>query len=165
MADDFSYSFNAKRIKVKQKDNGDYRFTFKVGHSSNVSSLSKRPARQTYYFTISHFEKEFDSFFPGSKPNASLNFWDKGESQIMVHKIKSMKVNKKSKVIIDIDPLQLLGSFETLPELLVRPRSLLIVEAVVAIVRLKMIALHAKEQCIAFHPSISNEITLMLRKF
>ena len=118
MAEDFSYSFNAKRIKVKQKDNGDYRFTFKVGHSSNVSSLSKRPARQTYYFTISHFEKEFDSFFPGSKPNASLNFWDKGESQIMVHKIKSMKVNKKSKVIIDIDPLQLLGSFEALPELI-----------------------------------------------
>ena len=117
MAESFLYSFNAKRVTSKLKANGNYRLNFKIEHASNVSSFSEKPARDSSFYTISHFEKEFDSLFPGSKPNASLNFWSEGKSQIIVHTIKSLKINGNgSKVVINAKPIQVLGSSKTLPE-------------------------------------------------
>ena len=59
----------------------------------------------------------FDDLFSGSRPNASLNFWSDGESQIIAHTIKSMNIDKNNpKVVINAKPLQVLGSSTTLPE-------------------------------------------------
>lgn len=115
MAESFLYSFNAKKVTAKKRGKGDYRLTFRADSVSNVSSFSQRPERETGYFTINQFERVFDSLFKGSRPNASLNFWDEGESQIVVHRIKSLNISRNSKVVINVVPLQVLGSSETLP--------------------------------------------------
>lgn len=117
MSESFLYSFNAKRVSSKQKANGNYKLSFDVNDAGNVSGFTERPQRVTDFCTISHFEKQFDDLFADSKPNASLNFWSEGESQLVIHTIKSMKVNKKgSKIIINAKPLQVLGFSETLPD-------------------------------------------------
>ena len=116
MADGFLYTFNAKGVTSKSKNNGNIRLSFKEDGVSSVSSFSQRPERDVSYMTIKSFADQFDKGFSSSKPNASLNFWVDGESQIVNHVIKKMSVNSKnSKVTMIVEPQAISGSIEEFP--------------------------------------------------
>ena len=109
MAENFLYSFNAKKVKAKLKGNGDFRLSFKVNNTSKVAAFSERPDREAYSSTINFFVKTFKSNFSSSKPNGSFNKWDDGGSLIANYKIKKMELdNKNSNVIMIVQPMQIL---------------------------------------------------------
>ena len=111
MADGFLYTFNAKGVTSKSKNNGNIRFSFKEDGVSNVSTFSERPERDISYMTIKSFAVQFDKEFSSSEPNASLKFWVDGESQIVNHVIKKMSINSKNSKVTMIVELQAVFGF------------------------------------------------------